>query len=203
MHRSSDTIAPGDSHPGLCGRVEAERESRQPLAGSKTNSETCVTIRIAASPTDSRSACEAPLRPLSEIPGMPQNRQPITASQALGLQRARRATRIVVSVAIQATVPGCRQRRKDQRHQWLAAVSREAQRTRSRSPFQPVPLCRDTRRSLPEPGSGRRSSRRDVRCRPTGGSSYRARRCDRAPRPERPSGSWRQGGWRAIRCRRG
>jgi hypothetical protein len=47
MHRSSDTIAPGRK-PGQPRRLSADgsRQSRQPFLHSKTNSETCVTVRI-------------------------------------------------------------------------------------------------------------------------------------------------------------
>jgi ABC-type protease/lipase transport system fused ATPase/permease subunit len=55
----------------------------------------------------------------------------------------------------------------------------------------------------PRPASDRRPGRRDVLCRPTRGSSCRARRCGRAPRRERQSASWRRDGWRAILCRQG
>ena len=69
--------------------------------------------------------------------------------------------------------------------------------------FCPMTLVRLSAPSLPRRASDRRSGRRDARCRPTGGSSCRARRCGRAPRPERPNASWRRDGSPATRCRRG
>jgi hypothetical protein len=73
------TIARGRSRAGLSGCPVGRKPDRQAaglLPRSKTNSETCVTIRIRRrTPIDSGSASKAPLRPLSEIPEMPQNQR--------------------------------------------------------------------------------------------------------------------------------